>query len=78
MLDVDAVAVDEAAAGDESLDRARGREVGVEHEAVDERRMAPPECARQLGRVARDAAVAVTRALRRLDVDEDRTGSVGH
>ena len=37
-----------------------------------ERRMAPPERARELGRVARDAAVAVTRALCRLDVDEDR------
>ena len=40
---VDAITMDEAAAGDKRLDRARLREIGVEQEAVHERRMAPPE-----------------------------------
>ena len=33
--------------------------------------MRAPQRGRELGGVARDAAVAVARALRRLDVDED-------
>jgi len=71
-VDVDAVAVYETTARDECLDRPGRGQIGMEHEAVDQRRMPPPERACELGRVTRDAAVSVTGALRRLDVDEDR------
>ena len=71
------VAVDEPPTRDERLDRAGRRQVGVEQEAVHERRMATPQGGRELGGVARDATVAVTRALRCLHVDEDRPNRSG-
>ena len=67
----DLVAVLEPTARDERLNRARRAQIRIHQEAVHQRRMATPQRSRELRGVARHSAVAMTRALGCLDIDEN-------
>ena len=74
---IDPVVEGETAARCERFDRARGAEIRVEKEPGDELRPPALERGSQLGQVARDAALAVRRALDALDVEENDTATTG-
>ena len=73
----DAIAVREPTARDQRLDATRRREIRIEEKAVHQRTVPAPQRGRELGGVPGHAPIAMTRALRRLHVEQHRTGRDG-